>query len=668
MGTIETNRKARERVYVVCFDDAKKFWEVCCWSSEVGHWVRPDGGVPQFSPSSWVACAGDGSGKTNPGILNVLSGAQPILTAPKSGAIIILLDDNSGAWEVGYWSAGIFNWTQMDGEPLRIFPTHWASANNCSIIVPEARASQGDNSRIDDNNKKRFLPLDTAAVFENRISPSEIRPSKLRRGVLAVVALIGLLPAGYALGIFGDFAERRRVIETSVDGGHKAPSDEASSIENRAVKLEAGGYLERARADSIASDPDQAAFAGPTTAEASPLDAAQLVKLVAAAETVSAGERDAEPKRSDGVAQELAIVRAELADRVAAEASARREVAQLARLLEVNEKIWAGALDAERERSDGIARELATVRAELADHVTAEAAARMEVAQLAAQLEANKKESTTRLNAERERLDNAALVSVRAQLEDRIAAEASARRELAQLAKRLEANEKEWTTRLNAERERSERSARDLATLRGEFANRISAEAAARMEVAQAANRLEATENEWTARLNAERERSEGIARDLATVREELARRIAVASAPIADDIKTGSTTTDRPTNATAPDPSKTTIGRAGKSMSAIGTSAVDEAKLVARAQFLIEQGDVAGARQFLERAVEGGSAQAAFLLAETYDWRILRALQVYGVRGDTKKALELYGLASRSGIDNAKERISALEGAETRK
>ena len=659
MGTIETNRKARERVYVVFFDDAKKFWEVCCWSSEVGHWVRSDGGVPRLFPSSWVACAG--SGKTNPGILNVFSSAQPILTAPKSGAIIILLDDTSCAWEVGYWSVGIFNWTQMNGKPLRIFPTHWASANNCSNTAPEARASQGDNSRIDDNNKKRFLPLDTAAVVENRISPPEIRPIKLHRGVLAVVALIGLLPAGYTLGIFGDFAERRRVIETSAGSGHKATIDEASSIENRSVTLEARNYSEREHSDRIASHPDQAAFAGPTT-EASLLNAAQLVKLVAAADTVSAGERDAEPERSDGVGQELAIVRAELADRVAAEASARREVAQLARLLEANEKIWAGALDAERERSDGIARDLATVRAELADRITAEASARMEVAQLARQVEANEKEWTTRLNAERGRSDDADLAPLRSEIEDRIAAEASARRELALLTKRLEVDEKEWATRLNAERERSDRGAQDLATVREELANRISAEAAARMELAQVANRLEETENEWTARLNAERERSEGIARDLATVREELASR--VASAPIADDIKTGSTTTNRLTSATAPDPSKMTIGRGGSSISAMGTSAVDEARLIARAQFLTGQGDVATARHFLERAVGAGSARAAFLLAETYDWRALRALQVFGVRGDTKKALELYGVASRGGIDNAKERMSALEGA----
>src|SRR5438552_1251977 len=93
--------------------------------------------------------------------------------------------------------------------------------------------------------------------------------------------------------------------------------------------------------------------------------------------------------------------------------------------------------------------------------------------------------------------------------------------------------------------------------------------------------------------------------------------------------------------------------------------SAADEAKLIARAQFLIRQGDVAGARRFLERAFEGGSARAAYLLAETYDWQILRAQQVYGARGDTQRALELYGVASQGGIDKAKERISALKGAE---
>ena len=177
---------------------------------------------------------------------------------------------------------------------------------------------------------------------------------------------------------------------------------------------------------------------------------------------------------------------------------------------------------------------------------------------------------------------------------------------------------------------------------------------------------LEAKETEWTKRLDAERESSAGLAKDLASVRAELANRVtAEASARTTNDlttnIKTGSATTDRLKTVTVPDPLQMTIGRGGSSI-----FATDEARLIARAEFLIGQGDVAGARRFLERAVEGHSARAAFLLAETYDSRILRTLQVYGVRGDTQRALELYGVASEGGIDKAKERMSALKGAES--
>ena len=49
------------------------------------------------------------------------------------------------------------------------------------------------------------------------------------------------------------------------------------------------------------------------------------------------------------------------------------EVAQVERLLEANETDWTKKLEAERERFDGVARDLDTVRAELADRIAAEA-------------------------------------------------------------------------------------------------------------------------------------------------------------------------------------------------------------------------------------------------------------------------------------------------------
>jgi hypothetical protein len=88
--------------------------------------------------------------------------------------------------------------------------------------------------------------------------------------------------------------------------------------------------------------------------------------------------------------------------------------------------------------------------------------------------------------------------------------------------------------------------------------------------------------------------------------------------------------------------------------------SSEEEAKLVARAEFLIKQFDFASARLLLAYALEKGSARAAFMMAETYDWQILRSLQAYGVRGDDQRAREFYQLAAEAGLEKARERVEA--------
>jgi hypothetical protein len=90
--------------------------------------------------------------------------------------------------------------------------------------------------------------------------------------------------------------------------------------------------------------------------------------------------------------------------------------------------------------------------------------------------------------------------------------------------------------------------------------------------------------------------------------------------------------------------------------------SSVEEAKLVARADFLIKQFDFASARLLLAHAIDKGSARAAFMMAETYDWQILRSLQAYGMRGDAKMARNFYQLAAKAGIEKARERVEALQ------
>jgi len=86
-----------------------------------------------------------------------------------------------------------------------------------------------------------------------------------------------------------------------------------------------------------------------------------------------------------------------------------------------------------------------------------------------------------------------------------------------------------------------------------------------------------------------------------------------------------------------------------------------ETARLLARASALLGQGNIGAARTVLERAAETGSAQASFMLAETYDPLVLSTWKTYGTRGDATKARELYAKAHAGGIQEAKDRSDAL-------
>ena len=77
---------------------------------------------------------------------------------------------------------------------------------------------------------------------------------------------------------------------------------------------------------------------------------------------------------------------------------------------------------------------------------------------------------------------------------------------------------------------------------------------------------------------------------------------------------------------------------------------------LLAKANELIRSGDVSGARLLLERALETGSSESAFYLAQTYDPRILASWNVQGIRAEPDKARELYDRAQQGGVTKAKE------------
>jgi hypothetical protein len=122
----------------------------------------------------------------------------------------------------------------------------------------------------------------------------------------------------------------------------------------------------------------------------------------------------------------------------------------------------------------------------------------------------------------------------------------------------------------------------------------------------------------------------------------------------------------EAPTRSVGTDGAKTSVAmplRQSQPQSA--GPAIDEERLLARAEYFLDQADVAAARRFLERALEKGSARAALLLAETYDGQFLQSIDSIGVRADVDKARQFYEAAAVAGIEQATERLQALKSAE---
>jgi hypothetical protein len=206
--------------------------------------------------------------------------------------------------------------------------------------------------------------------------------------------------------------------------------------------------------------------------------------------------------------------------------------------------------------------------------------------------------------------------------------------------------------------------------------------AAAADEVAAALTEALAKERE--AILDRERERSETLAREIAGLRSELenlrARSLELAQAAPAqaspglepaeaappaqaDPVPPAQTVQTR---AAPPEPApvQTAPAQAAPAQAAPQpapgqTPPASAGRLVARAEALIKSHDISGARLLLERAMAEGSAQAAFLLAQTYDPRALASWGVVGIRPDPGRADQLYARAQAGGVREAGERLS---------
>ena len=264
-----------------------------------------------------------------------------------------------------------------------------------------------------------------------------------------------------------------------------------------------------------------------TEHEAAKTSGSEAVGAAAAmAEQKRALEQELEQQRDKAeiLARDLASVRAELdtarlAGLEAAQAAAagaeqnqalERELKQQReRAGAASEQKIAGA--SERDRADALGRELALLRIELDNpHGVAREAARS--------VEAAKIEHEQALKKERNRAETLAreLASARMQADERSTRLAAAYAELLQVTETSRVGASEQKTALAAERDRADALARELASVRDQLDSHVRSDAAnaAVVEVEQ----RQALENE----LKQQRDGPEALARELALLRAEL--------------------------------------------------------------------------------------------------------------------------------------------------
>ena len=429
-------------------------------------------------------------------------------------------------------------------------------------------------------------------------------------------------------------------VRAELDAARNAGSEAAKAVEAE-TKQKQALEQERGRAETLARE---------LTSVREELDAARNAGSEAAkaieAETKQKPALEQERGRAETLARELTSVQAELdAARIAGPEAAKAAAAAVEQQQ---------ALKQERDKAEAVARELTSLRTELDK---ARAAGR-ETTQTA---EAVKIEQKLAFGKERDRAETLAreLASARKEAEERSALLAAAHAEVLQVIETSSATAAEQKLALASERNRADALTRELASVRNEFeASNWQAAALNAFRALRSREPVVDSAREWMA---------EHSSRTIAG-KERLPEQIS-GEAVAATSGRSSASKLPRPeaqltAREAAPDSDPKVVMATERSVSAGAAShpPVDEQRLLARANALLRQADISGARPLLEHAVERGSARAAFMLAETYDARVLQSWRARGISGDPTKARELYERAQAGGIEDAKERIKALK------
>ena len=467
-----------------------------------------------------------------------------------------------------------------------------------------------------------------------------------------------------AEGLASELAKARSDMQTQAALASKT-GDEATQLtqvkqaaESAAAELRQSLQKEHDRAEALASElasaqrDIEAALASKTGDEAT-----QLKQFKQAAESAAAELRQSlqkEHDRAEALASELASAQRDIKTQAALASKTGDEATQLKQFKQAAESAAADlrqSLQKEHDRAEALASELASAQQDIKAQAALASKAGDEAAQLKQFKQAAESATAELRKSQQKEHDRAEalvgeLAKARSDMQTQAALSSKAGDEAAQLKQAAESAKTELQQSLQKEHDKAEALAGELASARRDIETQAALASKAGDEAAQLKQAAESAKTELRASLQQERDRAEALAPGRESTQPTIGARMAVeraSNSPVSQATQVAEApATEQPAAAEA-------------------QGSPEAARLLARASALLAQGNIGAARIVLERAVETGSAQASFMLAETYDPLVLSTWKTYGTRGDATKARELYAKAQAGGIQEAKDRSDAL-------
>ena len=351
-----------------------------------------------------------------------------------------------------------------------------------------------------------------------------------------------------------------------------------------------------------------------------------------------------ERERSARLEQDLAAARREVETQTALAAEASDEASRLKQVGASSEAELQKSLQEERGRSAELERSLATARRDIETQTAQATKATEEVVRSKQAVEADAAQLRQSIQKERNKVEalGQELAIARSAIYAYEAQAAELRQAAADGGPLLRKS-------VQDERDRAARLEQEVASARRDLDMQVALIAKASDEAARMMQAAERDAASLRSSLDQERARAEQLERALALAKQHAPSVTSIGLAARDRATENGKSVADRSPAAGALSDAQPQSNKAGV------------AALLARARALLEQGNIGAARIVLERAIEMGSVQASFSLAETYDPLILAKWGTLGTRGDAVRAQDLYGKADAAGIKEAKARIEAL-------